>query len=64
MKGLQMQNKQEQKEIRYRQAQNAKNKMRWQFCRCGMSKRKCIICRRGMLKAKYDGGFADAECGK
>lgn len=63
MKGLQMRNKQKQKEMGYLQTRNAKSKMRWWFCRLGTSKskKKWAICRRGTLKAKCDGGFVCVE---
>lgn len=37
---LHMRNKQEQKEMRYLQERNAKNKMRRKICRCEISKSK------------------------
>ena len=63
MIALQMRNKQEQKEMHYRQMRNAESKRRWWFCWCGISKskKKWAICRRGTLKAKSDGGFEDTE---
>ena len=60
---LHVRNKQEQKEMHYRQTRNIENKMRWLFCRneISKSKKKWAICKRGTLKIKCDERFANAE---